>query len=72
LEKNPQLVIDDLIPTGRQISRSIHDKYVEIFERDVKPLIKVANENGYAITADFGQNGCNYFVITLHLIDNNW
>jgi hypothetical protein len=72
LEKNSLLKIDDLIPKGYQISRSIHEKYTACFNEKAGPLIKIANRNGFSITADFAQNGANYLAITIHLIDDSW
>jgi hypothetical protein len=70
LKENPHLSIEDLIPTAKQLSRSLNKSYKECFSQTVMPLISIANENGFAVSADFARHNASYLAITLHFIDN--
>lgn len=45
-----------MIPTGRQFRNSIGTNYDKLFGQIATPLINESNQNGFAITVDFGQN----------------
>jgi hypothetical protein len=72
IKQIPELSVENIIPTGKQISRALEDKYSACYSQNVVPLISIANKNGFAITADFAHhNADDFLAITLHFFDNN-
>lgn len=62
--------IEDLVPSGKKLSRLVDAKYAEHYSQTVKPMISIANQNGFAITTDFAHHNGDYLAITLHFMNN--
>jgi hypothetical protein len=69
---NPSLSMTDILPTRKQLSRSLNSNYEDFFEKNISPLFPIAKKNGIAITADFGHKRVDYLAITGHFHDDAW
>lgn len=73
LNENPSLTVKQLIPSGKQLSRNINQRYDHIFETEIRPMVNTANKNGFSLTTDFAQKkNYSYLGLTLHFIDDDW